>query len=92
MLKFFLYPGDPGASSAQDQTLSTLPRIPAIPISEQIAMELLKRIHGSNAPQEWRGWLPVDYPIGAGPARVRASQFKAAHSQFCVTFCDHLQY
>jgi N-acetylated-alpha-linked acidic dipeptidase len=71
MLKFFLYPGDPGVSSALDQTLSTLPRIPAIPISEQIAMELLKRIHGSNAPQEWRGWLPVDYPIGAGPARVQ---------------------
>lgn len=69
MLKFFLYPGEPSADFMG--TSSTLPKIPSLPISQEIAMELLKRIAGPAAPKEWHGWLPVPYPLGAGPARVR---------------------
>lgn len=69
MLKFFLYPGEPSADFMGKN--STLPRIPSLPISQEIAMQLLKRIEGPAAPKEWHGWLPVPYPLGAGPARVR---------------------
>jgi N-acetylated-alpha-linked acidic dipeptidase len=69
MLKFFQYPGDP--FDRKGQTESTLPKIPSLPISQEIAMELLKRIQGPASPEEWRGWLPVNYNLGAGPARVK---------------------
>ena len=69
MLKFFLYPGEPSVSV--DGNESTLPKIPSMPLSEEIAVQLLNRIDGNPAPEDWRGWLPTKYEMGMGPAKVR---------------------
>jgi N-acetylated-alpha-linked acidic dipeptidase len=69
LLKYFLYPGDPSDSAAQQA--STLPKIPAMPISQKTASVLLSHIRGEQAPEDWIGWLPEGYRLGPGPASVR---------------------
>ncbi len=48
-----------------------LPRIPSIPMSYRSAAEILSRLQGPVAPQDWQGALPFTYRIGPGPATVR---------------------
>jgi N-acetylated-alpha-linked acidic dipeptidase len=67
MLKFFQYPGEPMLETNE----STLPKIPSMPISQEIAIKLLNQIHGIPAPNDWKGWLQAKYEIGVGPAKVR---------------------
>ena len=69
MLGYFLYPGDPEA--ALSHGVSTLPKVPALPISAAVAEELLRRIGGPEAPEDARGAFPVPYRLGPGPATVR---------------------
>lgn len=69
LLKYFLYPGDPTETDAQN--LSTLPKIPALPISQDVASSLLKNILGEAVPESWQGWLPEGYHTGPGPAIVK---------------------
>jgi N-acetylated-alpha-linked acidic dipeptidase len=69
LLKYYLYPGDPTEPEAQ--SLSTLPKIPALPISQKIASALLKNISGESVPESWQGWLPEGYHTGPGPALVK---------------------
>jgi len=70
LLKYFLYPGDP--LNAQATGVDTLPRVPAIPISEHNASEIFKRMKGPSGPEEWRGLMPgVVYSLGSGPVRAR---------------------
>ncbi len=69
LLKYFLYPGDPSEPDAQ--SLSTLPKIPALPISQETASTLLKNILGESVPESWKGWLPEGYHTGPGPAIVK---------------------
>lgn len=69
LLKYFLYPGDPTEPDAQ--SLSTLPKIPAMPISQDVASTLLKNILGESVPESWQGWLPEGYHTGPGPAIVK---------------------
>ena len=69
LLKYFLYPGDPSETDAQ--SLSTLPKIPALPISQETASTLLKNILGESVPEPWQGWLPEGYHTGPGPAIVK---------------------
>ena len=69
MLGYFLYPGDPEEALAHG--VSTLPKVPALPISASVAEELLRRIGGPEAPQDARGAFPVPYRLGPGPATVR---------------------
>jgi N-acetylated-alpha-linked acidic dipeptidase len=69
LLKYFLYPGDPTETDAQ--SLSTLPKIPAMPISQDVASTLLKNILGEGVPESWQGWLPEGYHTGPGPAIVK---------------------
>ena len=69
MLGYFLYPGDP--EEARARGISTLPRVPALPISPAVAEELLRRIGGPAAPDDARGALAVSYRLGPGPATVR---------------------
>jgi N-acetylated-alpha-linked acidic dipeptidase len=69
LLKYYLMPGDttglPGGK--------TLPRIPAVAISEIVAERILRVISGPSAPASWQGWLmKTPYHLGPGPARVRA--------------------
>ncbi len=69
LLKYFLHPGDP--SNPEAQSFSTLPRIPALPVSQETASVLLSHIQGESAPESWQGWLPEGYRTGPGPATVR---------------------
>ncbi len=73
------YPGDPttpgrgstaGASRLELKDITTLTKIPVLPISYGDAQPLLAALTGEAAPVDWRGGLPITYRIGPGPARV----------------------
>ncbi len=74
------YPGDvltPGhgatrkAKRLKREQVSTITKIPVLPISHRDALPLLAAIGGEVVPAEWRGGLPITYHFGPGPARVR---------------------
>jgi N-acetylated-alpha-linked acidic dipeptidase len=74
-----LYPGDPltpGVGATKDakrlplSEVTTLTKIPVLPISYADAQPLLSAITGRDAPDRWRGGLPIAYHIGPGPAKV----------------------
>jgi N-acetylated-alpha-linked acidic dipeptidase len=73
------YPGDPttpgrgstpGVTRLDVKDVTTLTRIPVLPISYGDAQPLLAALSGAVVPMDWRGGLPVTYRIGPGPARV----------------------
>jgi N-acetylated-alpha-linked acidic dipeptidase len=73
------YPGDPttpgrgstaGAARLELKDITTLTKIPVLPISYGDAQPLLAALTGEAAPMDWRGGLPITYRIGPGPARV----------------------
>jgi N-acetylated-alpha-linked acidic dipeptidase len=73
------YPGDPttpgrgstpGAERLDLEEVTTLTRIPVLPISYGDAQPLLAALSGEVVPPDWRGGLPITYRIGPGPARV----------------------
>jgi N-acetylated-alpha-linked acidic dipeptidase len=73
------YPGDPttpgrgsmpGTARLDLKDVTTLTRIPVLPISYGDAQPLLAALSGDVVPAEWRGALPITYRIGPGPARV----------------------
>jgi N-acetylated-alpha-linked acidic dipeptidase len=73
------YPGDPttpgrgstpGVTRLDVKDVTTLTRIPVLPISYGDAQPLLAALGGTVAPMDWRGSLPITYRIGPGPARV----------------------
>jgi N-acetylated-alpha-linked acidic dipeptidase len=73
------YPGDPltpGIGATADakrldiKDVTTLTKIPVLPISYADAQPLLAALRGPVVPQAWRGSLPLTYHFGPGPARV----------------------
>jgi N-acetylated-alpha-linked acidic dipeptidase len=73
------YPGDPltpGIGATPDakrldiKDVTTLTKIPVLPISYADAQPLLSALRGPVAPGDWRGALPITYHVGPGPARV----------------------
>jgi N-acetylated-alpha-linked acidic dipeptidase len=73
------YPGDPltpGVGATPDakrldiKDVTTLTKIPVLPISYSDAQPLLAALRGAVVPDEWRGALPITYHFGSGPARV----------------------
>ena len=77
--KMQLYPGDPttpgygstpGAKHLAVKDARTLLKIPVLPISYADATPLLQALGGQQAPESWRGALPITYHLGAGPAKV----------------------
>src|SRR5262249_50493670 len=73
------YPGDPltpGIGAAPDakrvgrKEVSTLTKIPVLPISYADAQPLLAALRGPVVPEPWRGALPITYHFGPGPSRV----------------------
>ncbi len=73
------YPGDPltpGVGATRDakrldlKDVTTLTKIPVLPISYSDAQPLLAALRGAVVPGEWRGALPITYHLGPGPARV----------------------
>ncbi len=69
LLKYFLRPGDPGRAKAMG--VDTLPKIPALAISGDVAEALLRELAGPASPPDWKGLLDAPYTLGPGPARVR---------------------
>ncbi len=71
MLRYFACPGDPGRAQARGAP-GLLPRIPALPVSESVAREILARLEGAPAPEGWTGWMKTPYRLGAthGEARL----------------------
>ena len=73
------YPGDPltpGVGATPDakrldiKDVTTLTKIPVLPIAYSDAQPLLAAMRGAVVPEEWRGALPITYHFGPGPARV----------------------
>lgn len=51
-----------------------LPRIPVQPIGWGAARQIIVRMDGSEAPEQWRGGLPMSYPLtGGNDLRVRVN-------------------
>ncbi len=74
-----VYPGDPltpGVGSTKDAKrlklteVTTLTKVPTLPISYGDAQPLLAALTGPVAPERWRGGLPITYHVGPGPAKV----------------------
>src|SRR6476661_8529259 len=74
-----IYPGDPttpGVGSKGDvkrlaiKDITTLTKIPTLPISYGDAKPLLAALKGPVAPESFRGALPITYHLGPGPAKV----------------------
>jgi len=74
-----VYPGDPqtpGVGATPDakkiplNEVTTLTKIPVMPISYEDAEPLLKNLSGETVPESWRGSLPLTYHVGPGPAKA----------------------
>ncbi|MGC2657120.1 MAG: transferrin receptor-like dimerization domain-containing protein [Bryobacteraceae bacterium] len=74
-----VYPGDPqtpGIGATPDakkiplNEVTTLTKIPVMPLSYQDAEPMLKELTGDLVPESWRGSLPFTYHVGPGPAKV----------------------
>ena len=70
MLRYFLRPGDPDCAAGRALPLLR-PTLPALPVSESVARDLLGRVEGPPAPEDWTGWLEVPYRLGATRETVR---------------------
>ncbi len=66
-------PSLPGAPRASGDALeAVVPGIPVVPVSYEVAAEILSRVKGDDLPDPaWQGGLPFRYHVGPGPARVR---------------------
>jgi N-acetylated-alpha-linked acidic dipeptidase len=74
-----VYPGDPltpGVGATKDAKrlslaqVTTITKIPVLPISYGDAQPLLSALGGSIVPATWRGGLPITYRFGPGAAKV----------------------
>ncbi|HTB19785.1 MAG TPA: M28 family metallopeptidase, partial [Bryobacteraceae bacterium] len=74
-----VYPGDPltpgigatkNAKRLKLSEVTTLTKVPTLPISYGDAQPLLAAITGQVAPENWRGSLPITYRVGPGAAKV----------------------
>lgn len=74
-----LYPGDPltpGIGATPDARrldridVTTLTKIPVLPIAYADAQPLLAALRGPVVPESWRGALPITYHFGPGPTRI----------------------
>lgn len=74
-----IYCGDPlkpfagpraGREVSPNDPMSSVARIPAMPLSYADAQPLLAALDGPTVPESWRGALPLTYRSGPGPAVV----------------------
>jgi len=86
MLRYFLRPGDPGCAAGR-AIPRLCPALPALPVSESVASDLLSRVEGPAAPEGWTGWLKVPYRLGAtrDTVRLRARSRTEARVLFNLT-------
>jgi N-acetylated-alpha-linked acidic dipeptidase len=76
----FLVPGDPltpgfasvpGGRRVPSSRAISLPRIVSAPLSSRDARVILEAIGGPEAPETWRGGMPITYRLGGDAAVVR---------------------
>jgi len=69
----FIYPGDPltpgwpstpGCRRISPEEAQTLPKLISVPISAEDTLPLFEAMGGEEAPEEWKGALPVTYRLG----------------------------
>lgn len=74
-----LGPGDPttpgwasvaGARRVPREQVTTIPKIPSLPLSYGEAEKILRRLGGPEAPDGFQGGLPFAYHVGPGAAAV----------------------
>ncbi len=74
-----VYPGDPttpfvgstpDAKRLKREEISTIMKIPVLPISYEDALPLLKSLKGPVVPEAWRGSLPITYHAGPSESKV----------------------
>jgi len=74
-----VYPGDPltpGIGATKDakrlkrEDVTTIMKIPVLPISYEDALPLLQSLTGPVAPVAWRGGLPLTYHVGPSKDKV----------------------
>ncbi len=74
-----VYSGDPltpgigatkNAKRLSLKEVTTLTKVPVLPVSYSDALPLLRALGGPVAPERWRGALPITYHLGPGPATV----------------------
>jgi N-acetylated-alpha-linked acidic dipeptidase len=69
-------PLTPGVGATKDakrlklSEVTTLTKVPTIPISYGDAQPLLAALTGPVVPERWRGGLPITYHAGPGPSKV----------------------
>jgi N-acetylated-alpha-linked acidic dipeptidase len=89
----FNYPGDPltpgepsvpGTRRLAPEDAGNLPRIPTTPITYGDAQPLLEALQGPEAPEAFRGGLPITYRLGPGGTKVRLD-LDIAYEQMPVT-------
>lgn len=64
------YGSTPDAPRLSRDQITTLTKIPVLPISHGDALPLLSALDGQVAPKAWRGTLPITYHVGPGEATV----------------------
>jgi N-acetylated-alpha-linked acidic dipeptidase len=71
----YIVPGDPttpgwasvpGAKHIPAEEARSLPKIPALPLSWRDAKPLLENMNGPEAPNDWKGALPITYRLAGG--------------------------
>ncbi len=76
----FIYPGDPltpewasspGCRRIPFEESPVIPKIISVPISAEDALPLLESMDGEEAPESWRGALPVTYRLQGSESKVR---------------------
>jgi N-acetylated-alpha-linked acidic dipeptidase len=76
----FFTPGDPltpgwpsttGAKRLDPRDAASLPKIVSAPLSERDAHDILAAMDGQDAPQAWRGSLPIRYRLGSESTVLR---------------------
>ncbi|NBO59008.1 MAG: M28 family peptidase, partial [Chitinophagia bacterium] len=74
-----VYPGDPttpfvgstpDAKRLKREEITTIMKIPVLPISYEDALPLLKSLKGPVVPEAWRGSLPITYHAGPSETKV----------------------
>jgi len=75
-----VYPGDPttpgygstiNAKRLGREEVTTIMKIPVLPISYEDALPLLQSLKGPVVPDSWKGGLPITYHAGPSTSKVR---------------------
>jgi N-acetylated-alpha-linked acidic dipeptidase len=64
------WPSTKGAKRLAREEMTSVPKIPSLPIAYAEAAKILRRLGGPVVPGEWQGGLPFAYHVGPGGARV----------------------